>query len=96
MTYFDSWQQLQVLMREADLPAISAAMKRANAEQLSDLRGLWRRLFMRMFAGQPPGYRRVPTDFAGAMRTLYGKGAVPSTDEPPCRRESRPEHGEWT
>tara|TARA_B110001452_G_scaffold78343_2_gene63880 strand:+ start:308 stop:1945 length:1638 start_codon:yes stop_codon:yes gene_type:complete len=96
VTYFDSWQQLQVLMREADLPAISAAMKRANAEQLSDLRGLWRRLFMRMFAGQPPGYRRVPTDYAGAMRTLYGKGAVPSMDEPPCRRESRPEHGEWT
>ena len=28
-----------------------------------------------MFGGQPPGFRRVPTDYAAAMRTLYGKGA---------------------
>ena len=129
----------------------------------------WRRLLLRMFNGQPPGHRLVPTDYAPAMRALYGKGAVPppapsaaflaarasavprlaapdlppgrvrpkawclgcsaqarlsragpggsswcgrrhapqpptsppwtaqvpSTDEPPCRRESRPEYGEW-
>ena len=30
-----------------------------------------------MFNGQPPGYRLVPTDYAPAMRALYGKGAVP-------------------
>ena len=86
---------LQVLLREADLPAISAAMAAANADMLADLRGTWRKLFLRMFGGQPPGYRRVPTEYASAMRSLYGKGAVPSADEPPCGRESRPEYGEW-
>ena len=30
-----------------------------------------------MFNGQPPGHRLVPTDYAPAMRALYGKGAVP-------------------
>ena len=70
-------------------------MKAANAAMLGELRATWRSLFLRMFGGQPPGFRRVPTDYATAMRTLYGKGAVPSSEEPPCRRESRPEFGEW-
>eukprot|EP00964_Phaeocystis_antarctica_P024401 scaffold13668_cov72-Phaeocystis_antarctica.AAC.3 len=38
---------------------------------------MWRRLLLRMFDGQPPGHRLVPTDYAPAMRALYGKGAVP-------------------
>ena len=39
---------------------------------------MWRRLLLRMFKGQPPGHRLVPTDYAPAMRALYGKGAVPA------------------
>ena len=39
---------------------------------------MWRRLLLRMFNGQPPGHRLVPTDYAPAMRALYGKGAVPA------------------
>jgi len=95
VTLFDSWEHLMQLLLQADLPAISASMAQANAEMLADLRGTWRRLLLQMFNGQPPGHRLVPTDYAPAMRALYGKGAVPSTDEPPCRRESRPEFGEW-
>ena len=83
------------LLRDADLPAISSAMAASNVKQLADLRQLWRGLFRRMFHGQPPGHRLVPSEYAPAMRALYGKGAVPSTEEPSCRRESRPEYGEW-
>lgn len=86
VTYFDSWEQLLVLLREADLPAISAAMSRANAEMLADLRGTWRKLFMRMFNGHPPGFRTVPSDYATAMRTLYGKGAQAAPSDRACGR----------
>ena len=68
-------------------------MERANWRMLGNLRATWRRLFLRMFTGQPPGFRHVPSDYDTAMRTLYGK--VPSAEEPSCARESRPEHGEW-
>ena len=68
---------------------------RANERLLAELRGDWRTVFTRMFRGEPPGHRRVPTvGFDAAMRALYGEGALPAT-EPSCTRESRPEHGEW-
>ena len=96
ITYFDSWEHLLVLLRAADLPAISAAMAKANKGMLGDLRATWRRLIARMFGGRPPGARRVPAGtYEDAMRALYGAAHVPPAAEPPCTRESRPEYGEW-
>ena len=95
VTFFDSWEELVTMLHTADLPALSTAMAQANAAMLSELRGTWRGLLLRMFNGLAPGHRTVPHDYAMAMRALYGKGSVPSAEEPPCHRESRPEFGEW-
>jgi len=93
VTLFDSWEHLLQLLRSTDLQAISDRMARANRRQLRQLRAAWRRLFLRMFGGRAPGFRRVPTDYDTAMHALYG--LVPGAAEPSCARESRPEHGEW-
>ena len=93
ITYFDSWPDLLAKLRSADLAATSAAMRAANRRLLDELRQQWRRLFLRMFRGAPPGSRAVPSDYDAAMRALYGH--VPPSREPSCRRESRPEYGEW-
>ena len=80
-------------LQAAPLRDISASMANANENMLSGLRSKWRALFVRMFGGRPPGFRSVPTDYDDAMMALYG--FVPGR-EPPCKRESRPEYGEWT
>lgn len=48
---------------------------------------------MRLFALATTGARSVPSDYDSAMRALYSW--VPQEREPSCRRESRPEYGEW-
>lgn len=71
-------------------------MAASNREQLDGVRLAWRKLFLRMFGGQPPGARTVPTvGFDEAMRALYGPDAAPEPPEPECTRESRPEMGHW-
>lgn len=96
VTHFDSWEHLLQLLRTTDLTAVSEAMGRANAEQLAELRRTWRRLFLRMFGGRPPGARAVPSSgFDEAMAALYGRDAVLGEQEPSCARETRPELGEW-
>jgi len=90
---FDSAEHLVQLLRSTDLEAVSAKMAKSNRRMLRKLRSSWRRLFLRMFEGQPPGHRLVPTNYDDAMLKLYGK--VPSAAEPSCARESRPEHGQW-
>lgn len=95
ITYFASVDDLMLKIRSAPLEAISADMARFNARQLEDVRGTWRRIFECMFHGMAPGGRQVPSDYEGALTRLYGPGVVPSAQEPPCARESRPELGEW-
>jgi hypothetical protein len=93
ITYFESWDDLVRKLRAADLAAISARMAAANSRLLAELRDTWRRLVGRMFKGAAPGARRVPVEYESAMRSLYGR--VPSSAEPSCARQSRPELGEW-
>lgn len=55
VTLFDSWEHLIQLLRSSDLREISQKMAQSNREMLHELRATWRRLFLRMFEGKPPG-----------------------------------------
>lgn len=82
--YFDSWEQLLLLLDTVDLQAVSRKMARHNVQLRQDLLDRWREALARAFGDDVPGSRVVPQDFDEAMRTLYpslGDQIFPDDDQ---------------
>lgn len=90
--YFDSAQELHSSLRSARLDLVSESMREHNLELAEHAFGVWADVLQhKVLANAPDRPRDVPSDFDGAMDTLYGAhvGAEPSSCDRMYKIESQ-------
>jgi hypothetical protein len=100
LRYFDSAKDLAAKLLTADLPAISASMRKHTAELRPVMASKWRSVLRKLFEGQPTGsWPSAPRGgdaggFDEALASRFDGLALPAA-EPDCSRRSAPELGRW-